>query len=203
MPKISDLAEQLWTGELSPRQHHPWAPTQEIEELDGGLAFLSSFANVIALQNDAGLVLIDTGSSVLAGLVHEQLRTWTRRPLHTAVYTHGHIDHVFGVPLFDEEARANHVPAPRVIAHEALPARFDRYRRTAGLNGLINTRQFQLQGFTWPTNYRYPDVTYRERMDLDIGGEHLELHHARGETDDHTWVWMPQRHVLCTGDFFI
>src|SRR6202022_3886536 len=28
-------------------------------------------------------------------------------------------------------------------------------------------------------------------------------HHARGETDDHTWVWIPSRRVLCTGDLFI
>jgi alkyl sulfatase BDS1-like metallo-beta-lactamase superfamily hydrolase len=31
----------------------------------------------------------------------------------------------------------------------------------------------------------------------------MELNHARGETDDHTWVWLPDRRVLCTGDLFI
>ena len=31
----------------------------------------------------------------------------------------------------------------------------------------------------------------------------FELHHARGETDDHTWTWMPERAVLCCGDLFI
>ncbi len=36
-----------------------------------------------------------------------------------------------------------------------------------------------------------------------MGGERFELHHARGETDDHTWVWMPERKVLCPGDLFI
>ena len=29
------------------------------------------------------------------------------------------------------------------------------------------------------------------------------LRHGRGETDDHTWTWVPERRVLCTGDFFI
>jgi alkyl sulfatase BDS1-like metallo-beta-lactamase superfamily hydrolase len=55
----------------------------------------------------------------------------------------------------------------------------------------------------WPTDYRYPDVTYDRRLDLDVGGVRLELHHGRGETDDHTWVWMPERRVLCSGDLFI
>jgi alkyl sulfatase BDS1-like metallo-beta-lactamase superfamily hydrolase len=36
-----------------------------------------------------------------------------------------------------------------------------------------------------------------------VGGERMELHHARGETDDHTWTWVPARKVLCCGDFFI
>jgi alkyl sulfatase BDS1-like metallo-beta-lactamase superfamily hydrolase len=31
----------------------------------------------------------------------------------------------------------------------------------------------------------------------------LLLHHARGETDDHTWLWWPERRILWTGDQFI
>ena len=29
------------------------------------------------------------------------------------------------------------------------------------------------------------------------------MHHAKGETDDHTWTWIPARRVLCCGDLFI
>jgi len=90
-----------------------------------------------------------------------------------------------------------------VVAHELVPARFDRYKLTAGYNGIINARQFQMPGFRWPTEYRYPDETYRQRLDLEVAGERLDLHHGKGETDDHTWVWMPGRRALCTGDLFI
>jgi alkyl sulfatase BDS1-like metallo-beta-lactamase superfamily hydrolase len=31
----------------------------------------------------------------------------------------------------------------------------------------------------------------------------FELHHAKGETDDHTWLFCPDRGVLCPGDLFI
>jgi alkyl sulfatase BDS1-like metallo-beta-lactamase superfamily hydrolase len=123
--------------------------------------------------------------------------------LHTAVFTHGHIDHVFGVDLFEAEARANGWPMPRVIAHEAVPARFERYVMTAGYNAVINQRQFRVPGLRWPTGYRFPDQTYRDRLDIDVGGERFELHHARGETDDGTWVWSPSRRVVFTGDLFI
>jgi alkyl sulfatase BDS1-like metallo-beta-lactamase superfamily hydrolase len=90
-----------------------------------------------------------------------------------------------------------------VLAHEAVPARFDRYRETAGWNAAINRRQFRMPGLRWPTTYRYPDQTYRDTHTLDVGELRVELHHARGETDDHTWAWLPAPRVLCTGDLFI
>jgi alkyl sulfatase BDS1-like metallo-beta-lactamase superfamily hydrolase len=36
-----------------------------------------------------------------------------------------------------------------------------------------------------------------------VGGLGVELRHDRGETDDHTWAWVPERRLLCTGDLFI
>src|SRR5439155_207313 len=151
----------------------------------------------------AGLVLVDTGSAPFAGQLHAAIRRWNGRPLHTAILSHGHIDHVFGLPPFEEEARGQRWPAPRVVAHEGVPARFDRYRLTAGYNRTINARQFRIPGLVWPTDYRYPDATYRDALDLEVGGVRFALRHGRGETDDHTWTWVPERRVLCTGDFFI
>ncbi len=49
---------------------------------------------------------------------------------------------------------------------------------TAGYNGIINQRQFRTAAPFWPTEYRYPDETYRTRLDLEVGGERFELHHA-------------------------
>src|SRR5205085_3080231 len=74
---------------------------------------------------------------------------------------------------------------------------------TAGYNAVVNRRQFRAADLSWPTEYRYPDVTYTDLDTLDIGGEAFELHHAKGETDDHTWTWVPARRTLCCGDLFI
>jgi alkyl sulfatase BDS1-like metallo-beta-lactamase superfamily hydrolase len=206
VPDVFDLVDRLWRGEVEIGEFHPVSGTMKaggLAEAADGVAFVPSFANVSAFATGDGLVLVDTGSSFLARTVHEQLRGWSPAPLHTAVYSHGHIDHVFGVPVFEEEARANGWPMPRVLAHEALPARFDRYVLTAGYNSVINQRQFQAPGLRWPTEYRYPDETYRDRHDVAVGGTTFELHHAKGETDDHTWTWVPSRKVLCCGDLFI
>ena len=202
-PDVLELSERLWTGADDPYARHTWQPTQTLTEVADGVAHFSSFANVNAVDTGDGLFFVDTGSQLFAADVHRAIRSWRSDRLHTAVYSHGHVDHVFGVAAFETEAAEHGWPAPVVIAHEALPPRFDRYRRTAGYNGVINQRQFQLPAPHWPKDFRYPDRTYRETLILEVGDLRAELHHARGETDDHTWTWLPDRKVLCSGDLFI
>jgi glyoxylase-like metal-dependent hydrolase (beta-lactamase superfamily II) len=201
---VLEVADRLWRGEAEITSFHPVGGFMGgLCELGPGVAFVTSFANVSVFGTDDGLVLVDTGSSFFAEQIHSSVREWSPSRLNSAVFSHGHIDHVFGVKRFEQESTENRWPAPVVVAHEAMPARFDRYIATAGYNGLINQRQFNLAGLAWPTEYRYPDRTYRDRLDLEVGGLRFELHHARGETDDHTWTWVPELAVLCCGDLFI
>jgi alkyl sulfatase BDS1-like metallo-beta-lactamase superfamily hydrolase len=193
---VLEIAERMWRGETA-------APTitsvsNDITEVAPDTGFVWSMANVTAFKTNDGLVLVDTGSEFMGGNIHSAIRGWTEEPVHTAVYSHGHIDHVFGILRFEAEGR----PA-RVIAHENVAPRFDRYVMTADYNSIVNIRQFSLPGIKWPTKYRYPDETYRDTLTVDVGGETFELHHAKGETDDATWAWVPDRKVLCTGDLFI
>jgi alkyl sulfatase BDS1-like metallo-beta-lactamase superfamily hydrolase len=200
---LLDLADQLFTGALPIESHHPFASSGELAEIQPGVAFVDAFANSAAVDTDDGLLVVDTSGVFHAKTVHETIRRWSPHRLDTAVFTHGHIDHVFGVELYEEEARANGWAAPRVIAHEAIGARFERYRLTAGYNAVINQRQFKAAGLRWPTEYRVPDETYRDALTITVGGEAFELCHDRGETDDATWVWSPSRKILFAGDMFI
>jgi alkyl sulfatase BDS1-like metallo-beta-lactamase superfamily hydrolase len=205
MTDVLELADQLWDGTATVESHHPLGSgVGDIVEVVDGVAFWHGFSNATAVDTGAGLVLVDTGDPLFSGLLHQQVRRWRpAAPLHTAVYSHGHIDHVSGVPAFDAEAVERGWARPTVHAQESLPARFDRYKLTAGYNAVVNRRQFGIDDLQWPTDYRYPDTTYRGVSVLDVGGERVELHAARGETDDHTWTWLPQRRVLCCGDLFI
>jgi alkyl sulfatase BDS1-like metallo-beta-lactamase superfamily hydrolase len=211
-----DLAEKLWRGEMTTDEHHPWTPVADIEEIAEKTIFYRHFANVTAFETEDGLVLIDTGAYFNQLQTFEAIRSWSKARLDTAVYTHGHVDHVFGVPPFAEEAQERGWLRPRVVGHEAVAARFQRYILTAGYNSIINTRQFGTDALRrtagevaprgpvqWPTEYTYPDTTYTDSLVLTVGGERFELYHDRGETDDHTWVWVPGRKVLCPGDLFI
>jgi glyoxylase-like metal-dependent hydrolase (beta-lactamase superfamily II) len=200
---ILALADRLWRGEARTSEFHPVGHLGGMAEICEDVAFLPAFANVTAIRTADGLVLVDTGSVFAAQEIHGQLRRWTEQRLNTAIYSHGHIDHVFGVAPWEAEAQEQGWPAPVVVAHEALPRRFDRYIATAGYNGIINQRQFGLRGLRWPTEYRYPDRTYSDELTVSAGGTTLSLRHEKGETDDHTVTWLAERKVLCCGDLFI
>jgi alkyl sulfatase BDS1-like metallo-beta-lactamase superfamily hydrolase len=200
---LLELSDRLWKGEATVADLHPVVTDRGLDAVGPGIAFIPAFGTISGFVAGDELVLVDTGGEFLARRNFERMRRWTDKPLTTVVYTHGHIDHVFGLAPYEEEAAGQGRPAPHVVAHRDLPRRFDRYVLTAGYNGVINARQFKLGRFAWPTEYRYPDETYDDRHELEVGGERFELHHALGETDDHTWTWVPGRRTLCTGDMFI
>jgi alkyl sulfatase BDS1-like metallo-beta-lactamase superfamily hydrolase len=203
MADLLDIADRLWTGEASTDGHHPVTQDLGLAEVADRTAFSASFGNISAFDTDDGLLLVDTGNQIMAASNHERIRGWNQDRLGTVVFTHGHIDHVFGLAPFEEEAPGKGWAPPHVVAHELLPDRFARYLLTSGYNGIINQRQFQFPKPYWPTEYRQPDELYRDHHELTVGGETWELHHDKGETDDATWVWNPGRKVLCTGDLFI
>lgn len=200
---VLDLADQLWRGEITTADVHPVGHLGGLAEVTENVSFVPTFANVSAIRTGKGLVLVDTGSVVVAPMIHAELRRWSDEPLHSAIYSHGHIDHVFGVPVWEEESAANGWDAPKVYAHEHLPRRFDRYIMTQGYNQIINRRQFGFNDLVWPIDYRYPDETYEGHHELVVGDHTFELRHEKGETDDHTVTWIPSERVLCCGDLFI
>ena len=191
--KTPEEAKFFWTGgpvEVAPRT---W--------------FASQFSGATAFETDEGLVLVDTGTKQLAPALAAMLRQKTNAPVHTAIYTHGHLDHAYGLEAFLVPGQKK----PRVIAHPAMPARFARYATTARHNAALNARQFggtvearnadAYAAFGQPP--LPPDTLYENQLSITAGGVVFTLHHAKGETDDHTWVWCRERRVLCPGDLFI
>ncbi len=128
---LLDLADRLWEGREPIENHHPVGFTGGLAVLEDGLAFLPSFANVTAFETGDGLVLVDTGGFLLAEQVHAQLREWTDQPLHTAIYSHGHVDHVFGVAPFEAEGSTPAGGGPRERAAAVRPLRAHRRATTA------------------------------------------------------------------------
>lgn len=199
-----DYIDGVWNGTetLLPHLAGGYA-TDDLVRLRPRVGFLPAFANVSAFDTGEGVVLVDSGDFRTADRLHAAVGGFGAGPVSTVVYTHGHVDHVFGVAPFDREADERGGRRPEVVAHQGVVERFDRYTRTAGYNSWINRKQFGVPGLNWPTTYRYPDTDYRDRLTLRRGDLTFELVHARGETDDHTYVWIPELKTLCTGDLFI
>jgi alkyl sulfatase BDS1-like metallo-beta-lactamase superfamily hydrolase len=186
--------------------------SNELTEVADGLAVVESFSHVWVVRTGEGLVLFDASGDHTGAKVVEAVRRWSADPVHTIVYTHGHIDHVGGAAAWLADAAARGHGRPRIVGHENVARRLERYRLTNHYNVAINQRQFGpsrrlaigdvAKPFV-PEGTPAPDVEYAEQLDQSIGGERFVLRHARGETDDHTWTEWVGRDTLFVGDFLI
>ncbi len=208
MTDFKALSEQHWRGDADlVHAHHPVsAGFPGSQEIVPGLLYFKGVAAISVVDTGAGLVMIDAGTKRDVERVHQDVRAWRPdAPLVAATYSHHHMDHIWATGPFEAEAARRGWARPVVYAHALLPDHFDRYRKTQAWNRAINRRQFLRYSGTmqWPVDFRYPDVTFDRDLTLKVGGLTFELHHARGETDDHLWVWVPERRWLFPGDLFI
>jgi len=200
------LFERLWNGSAAMEEwtaavsHGAITPVAENIITVHTTYFCGS---VTAIRTGAGLVLIDTAKPETAQQTLDVIRSWDDSPIQTVIFTHGHIDHTSGISVIDAEADRRGLPRPRIVAHRNVARRMQRYEDTHGFNSLVQGQQFNKPGYVYPIGQRRPDEVYDDRLSLSIGGERLELFHGRGETDDATFVWLPERRVLASGDFVI
>jgi alkyl sulfatase BDS1-like metallo-beta-lactamase superfamily hydrolase len=209
MADLLDLSSRIIDGELDGDALPPInRVTNELSEIDDRLAMVESFSHSIVLDSGDGLVAFDASHAATGARVVEAIGGWRTDPVRHLVYTHGHADHVGGSPAF-----AAAYGEPEVIGHRNVMTRFDRYRYTNDWNVRINARQFggvrgdygmdgRLQDFI-PPDTRLPSHIVDDVDTISVGGEAIELRHARGETDDHLWGWIPNRRWLFVGDFVI
>lgn len=183
--------------------------TNELSEIADGLAIVESFSHSVVLDGGDELAVFDTSHARFGPQVVEAIQGWRSSPVSTAVYTHGHADHVGGSSAF-----AAAYPEMDAVGHRNVDRRLDRYAHTNEWNLRINARQFGGVrgdfGMGGEAQQEYvPSTTVRPARVIDdhdtitVGDHTIELHHARGETDDHLWGWIPERKWVFTGDFVI
>ena len=198
--------------------------TNDITELADNLAIVESFSHSVVWDTGDGLMCFDASGAGSGEAVVNSIRTWRKDAITNLVYTHGHADHIGGSVAFAHDAQTRGLPNPRVIGHENVSKRMDRYSTTNGLNVRINRRQFGgiksdmkpnsgnmrealaldegAQYFIPPATLR-PDQSFVDQLTIKAGDTVVEFHHARGETDDHLWGWIPEKKWIFTGDFVI
>jgi len=177
----------------------------EPQEVAPGIWMVPGFGNATLLLTDDGAAVVDPATRQNGPRILRELRERTQAPVRFIIYTHGHADHAFGTgPLLDEAAQRGDAP-PQIVGHERVLDRLARYQRLQGQHEHINRVQFAIppDRESFPRVYYPPTVTYHDRLSLRLGDLTLECRHGIGETDDATWVWVPERRTIIAGDFIV
>lgn len=188
---MSNNAPDILVGELAGQTLGP------------GLVVLPGQGNSLSIETDAGVVVIDVSGYRHAGGMLECLREHTDAAVHAIVYSHGHNGYNTSVDVWQAHNAERGDPAPRLVAHENVVARYARYRETDEFQRRAASVQFPsrashrdiAKGFA----LHDPTETFADTMTLVEGSRRVELIWAPSETDDAIAVWLPDDGMLCGG----
>ena len=155
------------------------------------------FVNIAVFETDEGLVLVDSGYAPAGPALRETLKSLSNQPVHTIVHSHFHPDHAWGAwALMDMGPGGGR---PRIVTTEAFIDQMEHDLRSHGL--VARNNQQQVVPRSW-ADVLAPTLTFRGQTTLRIGGEDFVLTHARGETEDQLWAWVPSRRIVVSADYY-
>jgi len=149
-------------------------PDNEITKLaDDVYLFRHQFHQSIFITTPKGVIVTDPISSDAATWLKAEITTLTTQPVRYVIYSHHHKDHITGGSVFAETAFfVSHSAARRELLKEPDP--------------LIPV----------------PELTFTDRMFIDLGGKHVELiYTGRNHSDNSLVVLIPQNRLLFAVDF--
>lgn len=131
------------------------------------------FHQAIFITTSQGVIVTDPISVEAATWLKAEIKTLTDQPVRYVIYSHHHNDHITGGSVFADQARfVSHAAARGKILQAADP--------------------------TTPV----PDLTFTDRMSIDLGGKHVELiYTGKNHSDNSLVVLLPQHKLLFAVDF--
>ncbi len=141
-----------------------------------------------------GVLVIDAHiNGAMARQIQAAVRAVTDKPILYLVNTNYHGDHTFGNYAFPATTA--------IIAHRLTAQRMRNFEHEKGL--ILRTVDNDPSVFA-DVRLRLPDVTFDDRMTIDLGGRVVELHHfGHGNTPGDTVVHVPGAKVVWTGNLVV
>jgi alkyl sulfatase BDS1-like metallo-beta-lactamase superfamily hydrolase len=154
-------------------------------------------ANASWINTTEGTVLIDTLTGpVVANQIKEKILE-TGGPVKTIIYTHHHGDHVGGASVFLDQN-------PEIIGHRFLIEDLEKLEILKEHRARIASIQFNVPyNPNRSRNFVRPTRTFSDTMTFSLGDKTFELYHARAETDDAAWIFVPEIKTAFVGDLII
>jgi glyoxylase-like metal-dependent hydrolase (beta-lactamase superfamily II) len=170
--------------------------TETLEVLEAGVYALTAEGdpNVGAIEGEDFLVAFEARATpVAASDWLAKLREHTDKPVKYLVLSHYHAVRVLGASAFDAEVIVTHENTRKLIAERGK----DDWESEFGRMPRLFRQPESIPGLTWP------DVTFSDRLTIDLGGERGELvleYCGRGHTAGDIVAWLPRQRILYAGD---
>lgn len=146
---------------------------REITKIAGDLyRFQNNFHYSVFLVTPEGVIVTDPINAEAATWLEAEIAKRFDQPIKYLIYSHDHRDHIAGGEVFADTAT--------VVAHENAKA--------------------TIQGEERPT--AVPDVTFSDRMTIELGGKTVHLAYlGRSHSDNLIVMHFPEERTLFTVDF--
>lgn len=166
-----------------------------------GVHILAAQGHVLVIELETSVVMVDCGRG--GKQTHElidQLRDITEKPISALCYSHGHGGYNFGVEVIRAHNQQRGDIEPKIIAHENVVRRYNRYRETRGYQQVLNRMQFpgMPKGSGKDLNVD-PEIEFADSYVMNDANPRIELLWVPSETDDALAVWLPEQRVLYGG----
>lgn len=209
-----------------PAQGDPGA-RREITRISGDLYRVRNNAHYsVLLVTPDGIILGDPINTGAAKWLKEEIRKHFNIPVRYVIYSHHHGDHAGGGEVFADTATfVGHKNMLKALqptpAGASLPANAKRLDKNnngtlekSETSGFLAASYHQMdrdndghvtgvEFINWTKqDVHAPDVTYKDRMTISLGGKTVELvYTGRNHTDDMTVVYFPAEKVVFAVDF--
>ena len=181
------------------------------ERINDFIVMSEAFSNAYLIETSAGNVQLNAGMGMEAPVIDANFKAFSDAPLHTLIFTQGHVDHVGGTAYFrDKNPGLRVIASERNAEHQQYDGRLAAFRGNRSAFAFTDKfteafNYYQQHGYTdFPAQDQpTPDVLVGDKLAFELGGVSFEIVAVPGaETNDSLVVWLPQHKICFTGNLF-